>query len=285
MSNKESLTLKEKLYHLAAVGALGSIALTGCASNVGAEPSPTSTSTQSETPTAPPVENTPTPSETETAPSDIVVDYASFANWDSITTGANPVYEHQREGSKEYICDNFFASNGLVNPEFENAEQSWTGEQIIDYIQPRIELAWQLNLDTSDDQNGVVAKNVLECLTSRTDSIESSDAYYQLSNVFDSYRGNSMQGDSPALNMDQITRESVGTWNNGSFNAFVVEHEDVSPIGDTIYPVITFEWSQSNDFRLSSINNYVGGDDVVVWGTRPPVVIDPSRADAPYNIQ
>ncbi len=285
MSNKESLTLKEKLYHLVAIGALGSVALTGCANNVGAEPSPTTTSTHSEAPTTPPVESTPTPSETETAPSDIVVDYASFANWSDKPEGLTPAQSHLTEGSREYTCDAFFTANGITSWEDNKPEAGWKGEQIISYIQPRLELAWQLNLDKSNEENGAVAKNILECLTSRTDSTDPSDAYYQLSNIFDSGRFGSFEVPSPALDINNITRESNSGWYNGSFNAFVTEYESTNGIGDTVYPVITHEASQYGDYRLSSIDNLTGASNVVVWGKQPPVVIDPSRADAPYNIQ
>ena len=284
MSNKESLTLKEKLYRLAAVGALGSVALTGCAANVDATPSLTSTS-QSETPSTPsasPTETTPKPSPSETeTPSGIIVDYASFANWDTITSGSNPVYEHQREGSREYICDTFFATNGLANPEFRNDEQSWSGSEIMSYAKPRLDLIWQLNLDTSNPVNETVSKHLLECLTSSKES----DAYTELSNSLDTARESSLEITSPLTDMSNVTRESAGTWNNGTGNMFVVEYGTTNGIGDKVFPKFTFEWTPSNDFRINTIDNLTAGDDTIVWGTRAPIVTDQSRATTPYELQ
>lgn len=260
--------------------------LAGCASNAGAEQGPSSppSVSASETPATTPTEKPsvkPSPVETQKPSSNLVVDYASFANWDSDSPGVNPIYEHQRAGSHESVCDAFFAANGLTNPEFMNDEQSWKGEQIVAYLQPRLELAWKLNLDTSKKENASVAKNILECLTSGTES----DAYQQLSNVFDSYRGSSIEGTSPAANMENITRESGGQWLSNGSNLFVVEYATTDGLGDKLYPKLTFEWSKMNDYRIYSINNMTHGDDSIVWGKQTIVVHDQSRANAPATLE
>lgn len=289
MSRHESLTLKEKFFRgtAATTAALGLLGLAGCANNVEALPSPsTTTSSEAPSPTTSPSNtssetSTPKPVETQKPTSGIVVDYTSFANWNSITPGTIPNYEHEREGSKEWLCDQVFEANGIASPENRDTNQDWKGDQIVAYMQPRLELAWKLNMDKSSPENATIAKNLLECLTSGTES----DAYEQLSNSFDTARGSSIEIELPLSDMSKITRESTGQWLSNNKNLYVVEYATTDGLGDKLYPKFTFEWSKSNDYRISKINNLTANDDNIVWGKNPPVVLDQSRASAPYSVE
>lgn len=212
--------------------------------------------------------------------SGLIVDYAQFHGWDSITPGINPVHEHEREGSREWICDQFFEANGIESPSFKGDEQSWRGDAIVAYLQPRLELAWKLNLDKSEPENATVAKRLLECLTSGTDS----NAYKQLATSFETARGTSLDLPNISRNMSNITRQSAGQWLTQGRNLYVVEYATDDGLGNTIYPKWTLEWSKVNDYRVYSIVNLTAGDDKIVWGKQPPEVLDQARKNAPFGL-
>lgn len=281
MSRHESLTLKEKFVRGAAAttAALGLFGLAGCANNAEAAPSPSATtSTEAPSPVASPSKTTETPTpkpvETQKPSSNLVVDYNGFANWDNIQVPANPMYEHDREGSQVWLCDKFFADNGLTNPNFNYNLQEWKGEEITAYIQPRLELAWKLNMDKSNPENAKVADHLLSCLTAGSGS----DAYKQLSIVFNSDRNTTLDVYDPFPDMDKITRESSAMWLDGYY---VTEYQTKDGLGDDLYPKVTYQLSVYNDWRVNAIQNLTGGDDPVNWGPSAPVVIDQSRATAP----
>ena len=185
------------------VGAIilaGTLALSGCADKADAKPSPSATtSTEAPSPAASPSKTTETPTpkpvETQKPSFNLVVDYKGFANWDNIQVPANPMYEHDREGSQVWLCDKFFSDNGLTNPNFNYNLQEWKGEEITAYIQPRLELAWKLNMDKSNPENAKVADHLVSCLTAGPGS----DAYKKLSEVFGYGRSSSLEQSSPAI--------------------------------------------------------------------------------------
>lgn len=281
MSRHESLTLKEKFVRGAAAttAALGLFGLAGCANNAEAAPSPSATtSTEAPSPAASPSKTTETPTpkpvETQKPSSNLVVDYNGFANWDNIQVPANPMYEHDREGSQVWLCDKFFADNGLTNPNFNYNLQEWKGEEITAYIQPRLELAWKLNMDKSNPENAKVADHLLSCLTAGSGS----DAYKKLSLVFDDARNSSIEMTSPSDGMSTITRENQTMWGD---SIYITEYAAKDGFGDMIYPKITYQLSVYTDWRINAIQNLRTGDDPVNWGPSAPVVIDQSRATAP----
>lgn len=253
--------------------------LAGCASNAEAKPSPSvTTSSEAPSPTSSPSStasetSTPKPVETQKPTSNLVVDYKGFAKWDSIEVPANPMYEHDREGSQVWLCDKFYEANGLTSPEFNYNLQKWKGQEITAYIQPRLELAWKLNMDKSNPDNAKIADHLLSCLTAGPGS----DAYKDLSNVFSTGRTGSIEISSPAKDMDKITREDATMWGD---SVYTVESKGENTIG-TFYPKITYQLTVFNDWRMMSVQNLGSGDDPASWGPSAPVVIDQSRAAAP----
>ena len=274
---------KERGTKLIAAGTLitiGALGLAGCASNAEAKPSPSvTTSSEAPSPTSSPSStasetSTPKPVETQKPTSNLVVDYKGFANWDNIQVPGNPMYEHAREGSQVWLCDKFYESNGLTNPEFDEEQQNWKGEQIAAYIQPRFNLAWKLNKDMSNSENGKVAIHLLECLTAG----QGSNAFKQLSTSFETARGSSLEVSQPLIGLENITRENQAMWSDGYF---ITEIKETGPIGDTIYPKVTYQLTVFSDWRIQAIQNMTDGDDPIDWGPSAPVVIDQSRATAP----
>ena len=262
---------------LITIGALG---LAGCASNAEAKPSPSvTTSSEAPSPTSSPSStasetSTPKPVETQKPTSNLVVDYKGFANWDSIEVPANPMYEHDREGSQVWLCDKFYEANGLTSPEFNYNLQKWKGQEITAYIQPRLELAWKLNMDKSNPDNAKIADHLLSCLTAGPGS----DAYKDLSNVFSTGRTGSIEISSPAKDMDKITRENQAMWAD---SIYVTEIKTDDGLGGFEYPKITYQETVYTDWRIYAIQDGANSDDPIDWGPSAPVVIDQSRATAP----
>ena len=262
---------------LITIGALG---LAGCASNAEAKPSPSvTTSSEAPSPTSSPSStasetSTPKPVETQKPTSNLVVDYKGFANWDSREVPANPMYEHDREGSQVWLCDKFYEANGLTSPEFNYNLQKWKGQEITAYIQPRLELAWKLNMDKSNPDNAEVADHLLSCLTAGPGS----DAYKKLSLQFTDARSSSFELPSPAKDMDKITRENQAMWAD---SIYITEYATKDGHGDTIYPKITYQNTIYTDWRIYSIQDGSNSENPIDWGPSAPVVIDQSRATAP----
>lgn len=212
-------------------------------------------------------------------PSNLTVNYEDFTNWqDKGPTGVDNL-EYRREGTKLYACEQFFTANGLPGLEEANPNRDWRGEEYMNFYVPRVQMAWDLNLDTTDERNDEVALNILECLTTPSGA-GYNDAYNYLSNTFQTYRGSSIEGTAP-FTMDHITREGANTWFNTDIgnSAFVVEYQTQDGLGDTIYPQVTFALTKAGDVRAATIHNQ---DETIVWGSAAPNVIDSSRADAPY---
>lgn len=281
-NNREVLKGWRKLI---AVGALAPLALAGCASDTEAKPvpeTPTATAPATESP-APTESESPvepeTPASPEVEPSNLTVNYEDFTNWqDKGPTGVDNL-EYRREGTKLYACEQFFTANGLPGLEEANPNRDWRGEEYMNFYVPRVQMAWDLNLDTTDERNGEVALNILECLTTPSGA-GYNDAYNYLSNTFQTYRGSSIEGTAP-FTMDHITREGANTWFNTDIgnSAFVVEYQTQDGLGDTIYPQVTFALTKAGDVRAATIHDQ---DETIVWGSAAPNVIDSSRADAPY---
>jgi hypothetical protein len=254
------------------------------------DPKATSETTPTQT-TAPETVATPAPQETsvttpEVEASNITIDYSLFENWDSKTEPVNPNDNYSRSETKEYAAEQTFVANGLAPIERREVMALWTGEQITDFVIPRINFIYQLYRDGSNPQNKAIAKDLLEIMTSQrvdTSVSASGDAYTILSRRFDTGTTDS----TPFIgDLGNITRETSGTaWSNGEYNEYSIEYEGKDAFGDTAYPTLTYEWTKKNDFRLVAIYNVSAGDDYpVTFGRQAPEVLDPSRAGASYNL-
>lgn len=241
--------------------AIGAVGLAGCASNAEAQPSPTQSASAEASPSATPSKapETPSPSATEVdnQPSGIVVDVASFDNWDNKPKSLTPVAVYGMEGSKEWTCDQFFMANGLPGNREVTPTSGWDGKKISDWFGPRLDLVWKLNLDKSNPKYEEIADNLLQCLTSQHLGTESNgsgitstnDAYTMLKGAMFSAR-HSGDGINPLEDMSTILRQSSGTWYNGQFNQYSVEYKGREVFGQTEKPIATYEFTNSNDYRL-----------------------------------
>lgn len=290
--------LRNKVIAASITTGVGIAALTGCAPNAEAKPSPTETSVVTETPTVKEtVEPTATPTETknESEPSGIIVNYDAFTNWDEKKPSTVPIYTYDDVNSKEYACEQLYVANGIAPIERKEATAiTFTGEQITAYIEPRLDLAVKLYRDTSNPQNKEIALNLVECITSNrlpTDDTHTNNARYILEQTLWAF-SDAKESELPSSalvtgDIEHITRQSDGTWLNvsGNFDEYAVEYKSSDILGKEAYPIVRYEWADSNDWKVLGIYNSFSNDsDVITWGPHPPQVLDESRANAPYDL-
>jgi hypothetical protein len=252
---------------------------------------PKATSEASAAPSTTPEAVAPTPDSTplktpEAQTSNVIVDTALFDNWENKKVPVNPNDAYTDPDTKEYACEQTFVANGIAPIERREVMELWDGQKINDFVMNRLNLVYKLYTDKSNPQYVQIAKDMLTCMTSQrldTSGNTTHDAHTILSELFDGATTPSI----PILgDLDHITRETSGTvWSNGTYNEASVEFQGKDIFGDTSYPVITYEWTKQNDFRIVGLYNLIAGsDDVVAFGRQAPQVLDPSRADAPYNL-
>lgn len=305
MDRRQEKTVSEKLRNKLTAASIatgvGIAALTGCAPSAEAKPSPSETSTTIETPDAVETE-APTPEKTapttpEAEPSGIIVNYDSFANWDQKEENFNPVFTLDNPNTKEYACEQLFVENGLEPIERgELAALNLEGAGITAYMQPRIDMAFNLYKDKTNPDNQDVALKLVECLTVdrlETEGAQTFNARTRIEGAFKTWSdlSNPPENGSPFINgtVNHITRQSAGTWLNqaGGYDEYSVEYNSTDILGDTAFPIIRYEWSDVNAWKMLGIYNTISSqDEVIMWGKDDaPIVLDESRANAPYDLE
>jgi hypothetical protein len=287
---------KERGTKLIAAGTLitiGALGLAGCASNAEAKPSP-SVTVSSEAPSAAPTSSSeqpttsPSPSagEMSTNPSGLKVDYNSFNNWDNKPESLTPVAVYGMENSKEWTCDQFFMANGLPGNKEVTPTSGWDAKQITEWMSPRLNMVYSLYVDKTNPQNKQVAEDVLECLTSEHYTLDAPISYDARHALLSDLDTSDHYGTASFFkDLSHITRHTDGVWTNGKYNQYDVEYAIPDGLGGTSYPVFEYEFTPKNDYRITGIFSGSGNPGDVIWGSKPPVVVDPSRTNAPYTLR
>lgn len=251
-----------------AIGVATAFMLAGCSSEEPAEPRPTET-TSSEAP-APIETSEPTPDTPERPQVDLTVNYEAFRAWDNLN-----------QENKYAACNEFYALNEVA-PGIELGRNS-SGEEILDLHRKKLYMAYDLNLNTSDERNGEIALNLVECITSLQGDTSNSTR-----NMLDSSfsLGKSLQDSGqPTFELptiDSITRYSsvVGLADsaNGPYEYKTVEYYEQNELGKELKQEI-FKWTQDGKWQSVAIFGPSAG---VRYGDQPPVVLDTSRANASW---
>lgn len=283
-SEKKRRNFRQEFF-TAAIGASVLITAACGDSEVGATsaPKPGTTTEASIDPTSPEpiqtIEASPDPIETEVPEHTMsaTVDYELFDDWDDLEI------EEKRER-----CHTLFDQNGLKRLKdmyYDTADME--PQEIIDYWQARYDIAWDVNLDVSDGRNQQVGSNILECITSNRGGED--DAFFRFSNGMQGAGQNLANGRAVSPNirgydLGHITRHSGGVWTNGEgWNPFVIERYASDDFGSDHIQYVFEEARYLDDWYLAEIHVGDGGD--IKWGvSQKPVVVDETRANAPYDL-
>lgn len=271
--------LKKPIGKLAIVGAglLTVVGLSvGLSRNSEADPgSKGPVATHSAEPTVP--ETTPsaepTPTNTPEKPSQEVlnINYASFENWDNLS-----------EREKRTACEGFYATNPVESDVIQSENN--TGIEIAEYFDAKLERIFSTALNTTNKDNLSVAKRLIECAT--TPNVEDGGARKQtldmLSEVF------SNEGEVNRRTLDNVTRYSdglqVAVGGDGSTMLYkVVEYNFIDNTNGLIPSTLrqaVYEWTKDYGWRKTL---ELPGDANIKYGNNPPVIVDQSRANAPWQ--
>jgi len=271
-----------------AVGAT-TLFLAGCTTPgnepTSASPTPTETSQPVETPTTKP---SPT-SSPEVTPTTAEHKFSGTINYDKLT---GPQWEDLNPLEQQKICSEFFADN--IKDEFKIKVNS-TGVEITKWFNKRLSVVEDLVLDDSDERNFEAAKNIGQCLSmdyihSEEESLGRKDVEGQISGLHQSnLEGLKMVYMEP----DQITRYSTGTFpaeakhDLGMAVASVEGHLNNGLGGKPGQLVVDyFQWSEDEGVFRFIMETFADDPNVPPYfgDMHPPVVLDPSRENAPNSM-
>ena len=244
----------------------------GCSNQGNASPAPS--------PEPTPTTKTETPLPTETRAEYVMtskLDYALFDNWETLTK------EEQLAR-----CDALFANNGIEAIPNDEVNIDFTPEQIVSYWDSRYAIVTDIARDQSNAQNLGVAHDVLGCITSPHFSGNDVDANTSLGNGLDLFKYEpDLSPNYMGLDLGPVTRHTSTVWTNrDGWNSFVIEQSASDKFSKTFEQRV-FEMSKDGN-RIYLAGIYVGDGGDVMFGstlTAPPVIVDPARANAPYQLE
>ena len=260
---------KETLTKLGAGTAimLSAVALAAC-SDVSAEgPTSAPTSTSSSAPET----ATPKPEKPATA-------FTGTINYESFTG-----FAEKDEAGKDVVCAEFFGAN-LPNS---TVTIHSTGPEVAQWQADHLNVVSALNLDKSNPQNQEAARFLAECLTSNHESTK--DAQTELLQTLAMQVDGQVEGVKPIyIDPTKVTRYSDGVFNAtgetyGDYFAFTMEGHQNNLGGVMIQKI--FEYNNSDVFpayKLVIDAPYNDGDSLPAGG-KPPIVLDPAYANAPWS--
>ena len=182
------------------------------------------------------------------------------------------------------ICAEFFAANPPKTDVIPDANN--TGPQIIERYGAMLDVLSALNSDRSNPANNTVADKLAECLT----TVHNPDggSRTQLTTMLDYQAHSEFVG----LALQKIDNNSVTRYSNGTYlatdylgrtyDAKVVEGYAINKLGKTLLQQ-AFEWDGTASLPGYRLVVSVPGDQPAKYGNVPPVVVDKSRADAPWR--
>jgi len=206
-------------------------------------------------------------------PSNLLVDIEAFSNWEDKIDLDGTSSSYREENSKAYACDQFFMANGLPGQEDFDPSQI-DGSYLLEWMKPRVQMAWSLNLDTASARHYDIADYLVECLTWPTDEVESG-ARERLVSEFGYYRGTLPMPGMPPLEYERVTRQSETVDFNSTFGLDVYVVEVLSAINPgPVYDQNVFVFPRADDVRLAAIYD---GDEPIDWGGNPLEILDAER--------
>jgi hypothetical protein len=256
----------------AVLAGVSAAALAGCATTE-ATPQNTPTATHS-------AEATPKPTETEAPTAEH--EFSGTINLESFTGEA---WEEKDRIEKVDTCnEEFFAVN---LPEDPVLTVTSSAQEIATVFGNRLDLVGDLAKDASDPLNLEAAKNIAECMTSdltvNGDHIARNNLQSSLGTIAEGkFEGYELTYIKP----EDITRHSDGlfaaqTNDNLYYDAFAIEGTITDNIGSMLQTQY-YEWSPAEyQYTMMLTSSIDDADNKSHFGTKPPIVVDPSRAEAP----
>lgn len=230
-----------------------------------AEPSPVSTEVINEQPVTPEVH----PDAREWN-----ITYSEFLNWEQLDEAA------LLEVTNRFWEQNPARTDVVANP-------ANTGEEIMEYWDAHMKELYALNRDTSNDMNQQVARALATTLVhDRSDTTDyATDRIYtelESQSAFDleySSTGSVLRYSDGI----EIAQDSTGEpYDYKAIEYIPVFKEEGKPDFMQATQQAAFEWDAESATKWRQVFQ-VGIDTPVTYGDTPPVVLDPSRADAPWQ--
>lgn len=242
------------------------------------------------------------PATTEAGPTDTAIAHASSDPTETTAAPQAPVFSGTINFER-FTGDNWAAMDRVEKVDACNEEffvpnlpgdsvltVTSTALEIATVFAHRLDLVNDLASDRSGALNGEAAKSIVECLTSELtvngvhvarDNLQSS-VYSVFSGTIE---GTKVVHIDPAT----ITRHSDGlfaaqTSDNLYYDAFAIEVHLNNGIGSGKGSLVTeyYEWSPSEYQYTIMLTSPIDDENVKShFGTKPPIVVDPARADAP----
>jgi len=274
----------KRLLRLGAILALGGAAfgLSGCAQTEALATSPTETVATATTSPSPEVTTqTVTPTPEVSATPEVSTKFEGAVNYDRFTKD----WEAADRNGRLAICAEFFAANPPKTDVIPTRDS--TGPQIIEQFGAMLDVLSALNSDTSNPLNNTVAKKIAECIT--TVHEPDADGRTELTNMLDTQAHSGFAG----IQIKRIDNNSVTRYSNGTFvatdylgatyDAKVVEGYEIDSLGKTLVQQ-AFEWDATAALPGYRLVVSVPGDAPSKYGDVPPIIVDASRADAPWHL-
>lgn len=246
--------------HAAAATAVVALLLTGCTFEVEAEAdqagAPIAEAPQP-TPQAPNPTPVVTPDPPERVEVDLIVNYTDFRNWNNLNA-------ENRQGA----CNNFYEQNGLTLER--PLTQSSNGEEILRAHYDKVLMAYDLNLNKSNDQNGEIALKLVDCLTAiQGDTENATRNIYNIS--FPSSRGSSFEMRLPTIKeiLQYSAEPFIADSTNGNYLAHTVKYVEESE-GGVFSRQEVFKYSIEEGWQSVAI--FLGDTDIP-YGNKPPIVL------------
>lgn len=276
---------KNKAMAVLAAGAL-TITLAGCGANASAEgPRPSTSTSAEETPTATPSEApTTTPEATpETNKFTGVINYEKLTGdqWEAL----NPL-------EQQAVCSEFFASNIENEPKMTAFS---TGVEVAQWFADRLDVVQSLAKDESNPLNLEASLNIADCLT--LDYITSEDTSpgreYIKGQIADMTHTSIEGVGFVHIDPKAVTRYSDGTFpataqHELSYAALAIEGHENNGIGNQpgVLVMNYFQWAPDEGvYRLVMATPTEDGGQSPYFGKlKPPIVLDPSRQNAPNTL-
>ncbi|WP_409048504.1 hypothetical protein AB2L57_07975 [Microbacterium sp. HA-8] len=223
---------------------------------------------------------TPKPTETEAPTAEH--EFSGTINLEGFTGEA---WEEKDRIEKVDTCnEEFFAVN---LPEDPVLTVSSSAQEIATVFGNRLDLVGDLAKDASDPFNLEAAKNIAECMTS--DLTVNGDHIAR--NNLQSSLGTIAEGKFEGYELTYIKPEDITRHSDGLFaaqtndtlyyDAFAIEGAITDNIGSMLQTQY-YEWSPAEyQYTMMLTSSIDDADNKSHFGTKPPIVVDPSRAEAP----
>lgn len=221
------------------------------------------------TPTEPTAEPTPT-NTPEKEPQEVLnINYESFENWDNLS-----------EYEKRKACEGFYATNPVESSVIQSKNN--TGIDIAEYFDAKLQRIYETYINETNDKNISVAESLIECAT--TPDVEGGgarkDIQSEMSGLYNTTLGEVRNNIGGVTRYSDSLQVAVGGASVMLYKVveFYETNVDVPDYKDLRQGV--FEWTKDYGWRETL---ELPGDASIKYGNNPPVIVDQSRANAPWQ--